>query len=109
MNCIKYKGKEYKTGDTIIFKIDGVIVRGKLYITPSSSKTWINAYVCHNNKKFDGSIASEKFGYTYSWSFTVDLRDRDPFDGSDVQIICPYIDVDDKENFKITKKLKLYL
>ena len=109
MNCIKYKGKEYKTGDTIIFKIDGVIVRGKLYITPSSSKTWINAYVCHNNKKFDGSIASEKFGYTYSWSFTVDLRDRDPFDGSDVQIICPDIDVDDKENFKITKKLKLYL
>ena len=109
MNCIKYKGKEYKTGDAIIFKIDNIIVRGKLYITPSSSKTWINAYVCHNNKKFDGSIASEKFGYTYSWSFTVDLRDRDPFDGSDVQIICPDIDVDDKENFKITKKLKLYL
>ena len=112
MNCIKYKGREYKTGDTIIFKIDGVIVRGKLYIKPKEiydSGSWINAYVCHNNKKFDGSSASEKFGYTYSWSFTLDLRDKDPFDGSDVQIICPDIDVDDKKNFKISKKLKLYL
>ena len=26
MNCIKYKGREYKTGDNIIFKIDNVIV-----------------------------------------------------------------------------------
>lgn len=112
MNCIKYKGKEYKSGDTIIFKIDEVIVRGKLYIKPKESydsANWINAYVCHNNKKFDGSSCSEKFGYEYSWSFTIDLRDKDPFDGSDVKIICPDIDVDDKENFKISKKLKLYL
>ena len=53
MNCIKYKGKEYKSGDTIIFKIDEVIVRGKLYIKPKESydsANWINAYVCHNNK-----------------------------------------------------------
>lgn len=109
MNCIKYKGKEYKSGDAIIFKIDGSLVRGKLYITPSSSKTWINAYVCHNNKKFDGSYSSEKFGYKYSWSFTIDLRDKDIFEGTDVKIICPDTDVPDKENFKITKKLKIYL
>ena len=109
MDCIKYKGKEYKTGDAIIFKIDNIIVRGKLYITPSSSKTWINAYVCHNNKKFDGSYSSEKFGYEYSWSFSIDLRDKDIFEGTDVKIICPDTDVADKENFKITKKLKLYL
>ena len=32
MDRIKYKGKKYKSGDNIIFKIDGIIVRGKLYI-----------------------------------------------------------------------------
>lgn len=112
MDSFKYKEREYKTGDNIIFKIDNVIVRGKLYITPRESyesKNWINAFVCHNNKKFDGSYTSNKFDYKYSWSFTIDLRDINPFDGSDVEIICPDIDVADKENFKVTKKLKLYL
>ena len=109
MDCIKYKGKEYKTGDAIIFKIGNVIVRGKLYITPSSSKTWVNAFVCHNNRKYDGSCAADMLGYEYSWSFSLDLREKDPFDSNDVKIICPDSDVADKENFKITKKLKLYL
>lgn len=109
MDCIKYKGKEYKSGDNIIFKIDGIIVRGKLYIKPNDSENWIDAFVCHNNERFDGSYTPNKFDYKYSWSFTIDLRDKDPFDGSDVEIICPDIDVADKENFKITKKLKLYL
>ena len=109
MDCIKYKGKEYKTGDAIIFKIDNVIVRGKLYINPSSSKTWVNAFVCHNNRKYDGSCAADMLGYEYSWSFSLDLREKDPFDSNDVKIICPDSDVADKENFKITKKLKLYL
>ena len=107
MDCIKYKGKEYKTGDAIIFKIDDIIVRGKLYIAPSSSKAWINVYVCHNNKKFDGSCSPDMLGYEYSWSFSINLRDKDPFEGTDVKIICPDTDVVDKENFKITKKTKI--
>lgn len=104
----KYNGKEYKSEDSVIFKINDIIVRGKLYIN-SNNDGYINAFVCHNNKSFDGSNLADRLGYKYSWSFYISTKDKDIFDGSDVRILCPDIDVEDKENCKISKKLKLYL
>lgn len=108
MGLIKYKGREYKTGDSVIFTIKDVIVRGKLYLEPKrhSSQNTINAFVCHNSKKFNGSHSPNKLGYQYSWTFSFD--ETYPFKDSDVNIICPDINDARKEKVFISKKLKLY-
>jgi hypothetical protein len=105
MECIKYKGKKYKTGDSVIFKINNNIVRGKLYIEYSSEK-YSTAYICHNNDNFDGSGSPNKLGHKYSWRFTVYNTRENIFEGSDVEIIYQDIDTASKENIKVSKKLQ---
>lgn len=113
MNYISYKGVEYKSGDSIIFRInDGLINRGKLFIKPKGkydTDYYINAYVCHNNPDNDGSILPDKLGYEYSCAFSIDNREQNPFEYSDVKIICHDIDVEDKENVEMSSELKIYL
>jgi len=110
MNSFTYKDIEYKSGDAIIFKIDGVVVRGKLYTEKRpKSENWVNAHVCHNNERFDGDCASDKFGYDYSWSFSFDLNDTDPFSGSDVIILCHDIESNEKENFQVSDEFENFL
>ena len=110
MNSFTYKNIEYKSGDSLIFKINGTIVRGKLNVRErTETETWINAYVCHNNKSFDGSYLDDKFDYNYSWSFSFDLNDEDPFSGSDVIILCHDIESNEKENFEVSDEFENFL
>jgi hypothetical protein len=110
MNSFTYKDIEYKSGDAIIFKINGVVIRGKLYVKKhQKSENYVNAYVCHNNEIFDGECASDKFGYDYSWSFLFDLNDTDPFSGSDVIILCHDIESNKKENFQVSDEFENFL
>jgi len=110
MKSFTYKNIEYKSGDSLIFKINGTIVRGKLNVQErTETETWINAYVCHNNKSFDGSYLDDKFDYNYSWSFSFDLNDEDPFSGNDVIILCHDIESNEKEDFEVSDEFENFL
>jgi hypothetical protein len=111
MNSIKYKNKEYKTGESIIFNINDSIIRGKLNISKDSieSSSYLSAHVCHNNNSYDGSQSNEMFGYKYSWSFSICKTDTDVFSGSDVRIISHDIIGEDKENYEISDEISHFL
>lgn len=111
MNSIKYKNKEYKSGDSIIFSINDSIIRGKLIISKDNieSSSYLSAHVCHNNEQYDGSAASDKLGYKYSWSFSICKTDADIFEGSDVRIMSHDIIGEDKENYEISDELSHFL
>jgi len=110
MNSIKYKNKEYKSGDSIIFTINDSIIRGKLHINKDENdRPYLSAHVCHNNESADGSTAPDKFGYKYSWSFSICKTAEDPFDGSDVRIISHDIIGENKENYEISDELSHFI
>lgn len=111
MSCIKYKNKEYKSGDSIIFSINDSIMCGKLIMSRDNieSSSYLSAFVCHNHESYEGSSAPDKLGYKYSWSFSICKTDADIFSGSDVRIISHDIDCEDKENYEISDELSQFL
>lgn len=104
-NTITYKNNIYKTGDSVIFTIDGNIVLGKLYIrNVSYDSSYTRCYICHNNPTYNGDNSPEMLGFEYSWSFSVDAGNPSSLN-SDVDIISPDIESKSKEDYFISDKL----
>jgi len=111
MKKFTYKGIEYKKGDKVICKIDDTLIRGKLSINDydETDDSWVSCHICHDNSTYDGDHAPNKFGYKYSWSFGIDLKEADPFSGSDTIIICHDIESKEKENFNSSDEFENFL
>lgn len=60
-----YKGIRYVSGDRVLASIEGINVPGRIYI--SGNKCWLN----HNHSDFCGDVSPERFGYTNSWTFSL--------------------------------------
>jgi hypothetical protein len=102
---ITYKNNIYKTGDSVVFTIDGNIVLGKIFIRNiSNDRSYTRCYVCHNNPNYNGDNSPEMLGFEYSWSFSVENNNPSNLN-SDVEIISPDIESKSKEDYFISDKL----
>jgi hypothetical protein len=94
---LKYKGNEYKTGDSIIATIKNVMIFGKLNIQRNGN------FLCHNDSDFSGSVSDDMQGFKFSWYF--DIQSNGTF-SDEVEIIGfdknPILE---KSIFSISEKL----
>lgn len=77
---MRYNGYNFSSGDEILFKFRGInFAKGKIYIYSDTT-----FYICHNEPSLRGSESPTRFGYTYSWAFSLnglgvinEINDRD--------------------------------
>jgi hypothetical protein len=106
---ITYRNNIYKTGDSVVFTIDGNIVLGKIFIRDISyDKSYTRCYICHNNPNYNGDNSPDRLGFEYSWSFSVDNGNPSELN-SDVDIISPDIETKSKEDYFISEELNSFL
>ena len=66
---LNYKGTEYRPGSRVQVSINGDRIDGKLQYEVQEGRGFF--FICHNNENRAGRYATNRFGYNYSWAFTM--------------------------------------